>query len=283
METIQILFSVVHGLARIFSFLFFTFWGWGIVSLLLLFLIFKQGISGDGSWRWSVFLFNLSEKISLLFLSLPQVLMGFLFLFLLAFFEKDILILSENLKLTREKELLTQTLKNLRFEGKLLDLSVETITNGYKLIFFYYTHSPWQNKPILRHKETLFTSEKRIYIDFGICNFEYSAISEGIAYNLAFPARLYTETIPPERGYSLFSGEKGLIWNFDIPEEELVGIESRDFQVIGKRIVEAITNNTTAKKLGIRTFYGQAIAIDLVPGRTYQFVSTGSGGVKLLP
>ncbi|NPV37794.1 MAG: hypothetical protein HPY78_00790 [Brevinematales bacterium] len=283
METFQLLFPLVHGLAKIFSFLFFTPWGWAILGFLFLLLLFKQGISGDGSWRWSVFLFNLSEKTTLFFLSLPQFLMGFLFLFLLAFFEKDIHILSENLRLNREKELLTQTLKNLHFEGKLLDISVETTTNGYTLTLFYYTHSPWQNKPLLRHRETFFTPEKRIYVDFGVCNFEYSVVAEGSAYNLAFPARIYTETIPPEKGYSLFSGEKGLLWGFDIPEEDLVGIDGKNFHLMGQRIVEAITNSAAAKKLGIRTFYGQAIAIDLVPGRTYQFVSTGTGGVKLLP
>ncbi|MCX7882091.1 MAG: hypothetical protein N2314_02585 [Brevinematales bacterium] len=283
METIQKLLSLIKGLADVFSFLLFTWWGWGILASLILLLVFKQGISGDGTWRWSVFLLNLSEKCVSLVISLPQIVMGILVIFIIATFGKEIQLFSENLRLIHQKEILNQTLKNLRFEGKILEIKVDHATNGYALTLFYYTHSPWQNTPILRSTQRLFTTEKRVYVDFGVCNFDYALIAEGNTYNLAFPARLYTETISPEKGYTLFSGEKGILWSFDIPDEDLVGIDAKDFRTMGQQIVSAITNATIAKKLGIRTFYGQAIAVDLIAGKTYQFVTTGTGGVKLLP
>jgi len=283
MEWIHVLWTLVKGLSDVLGFLFFRPWGWGILSLLIILVIGKQGISGDGSWRLRVFVLNLSEKIASLLLFMPQIITALLVLFVIAFMRQDIEMMTEAILLEHQKTLLTQTLKNLQFEGKLLDIRAETAGRGYQLTLMYYTHSPWQNTPLLRQTQTLVVEEKRIYVDFGVCNFDYSLIGQGTAYNLAFPFRLYTETIPPEKGYSLFAGEEGLLWSFDIPDDDLVGIDRKDFHRMGSRIVQAITNTSLARQLGIRTFYGQAIAIDIAPGRTYQFITTGTGGVKLLP
>ncbi len=283
METVEILLAGVRILSGVLSFLLLTVWGWIILGVFGIFILVKQGISGDGSWRWHVFVLNLSEKLGGLLVSLPQILIGLVFLFTIAFFDRDIRLLAENLRLSREKTILAQTLKNLRFEGKILEVAVSQHPSGYELTLSYFAHSPWQQKPILKRQERVVVAESRVYVDFGVCNFDYSVVGEGAAYNLAFPYRLYTVSQAPERGYSLFAGERGLLWHFDIPEEELLGIEAKDFSSMGQKIVASITNASLARKMGIRTFYGQALAIDLVPGRRYEFVTTGTGGVKLLP
>lgn len=282
-EGVSLFFTGVKMLAQILGFLFFSPWGWAILGLFVGAILLKQGISGDGKWRWHVFLLNTSELITKLFLFLPQIGMSLLLLFSFAIFEKDIRTFYENLRLAREKELLTLTLKNLHFEGKLLEIRVTQLTNSYQLLLSYFTHSPWQKKPLLRQTQTLLTTDKRVYIDFGVCNFDYSLIGDGRAYNLAFPYRLYTASQAPEKGFSLFSGDNNLLWVFDIPSEELVGMEREDFTAMGRKIVIAITNKDLARKLGIRTFYGEAIAIDLIHGGIYQFFTTGTGGIKLYP
>ncbi|URA10296.1 hypothetical protein [Thermospira aquatica] len=283
MESLEVFLRVGQILSSILSFLLLTPWGWGILGFWGLIVLVKQGISGDGKWRWNVFVLNLSEKMGSLLISLPQIVIALVFLFAIAFFDRDIRLFVENLRLAREKTVLAQTLKNLRFEGKILEITVAQHPSGYELVLSYFTHSPWQQRPLLKHQERIVVGEQRVYVDFGVCNFDYTVVGEGGAYNLAFPYRLYTARQSPERGYSLFSGEKGILWHFAIPEEELLGMEGRDFFSMGQKIVASITNASLAKKLGIRTFYGQALALDLVPGKRYEFVTTGTGGVKLLP
>ena len=283
MTEIASLLQILHFVARILSFFFFSVWGWLILSILLVLFLVKQGIAGDGQWRWHVFLLNLSETLTKLLLWFPQIILSITLLFGIALFEKDIQTLYENLKIARETQTLTQALKNLSFEGKILEISVHTTNSAFLLSMKFFTHSPWDNKPILKTNQNLIVNASRVNIDIGVCNFSYSRIAEGSAYNIAFPYRIYTATQAPQNGFSLFTGEKGILSVFDIPEDDLVGISPHEFLTTVSQIVAAITNTTVAKRLGIRTFYGEAIAIDLKESTTYTFVTTGNGGVLLKP
>ncbi len=90
--------------------------------------------------------------------------------------------MSKSLSLYREIKTLEATLKNLKSDRKLIELTAAPITDtdSPKLSakIKYFSYSPVKDIDIISGESSYVIPGKKLYIDFGIFNFDYSLIEK---------------------------------------------------------------------------------------------------------
>jgi len=288
MESLKILQGLLDGflklagpLFQVARFLFLTVWGWILIGISIFIIIWNNSLNRDGQFSPLRFFGNTIQGLFQFYFSIASVIISLILLIVLSFVYNLVGEVSKGISLYREVKMLEATLKNLKAERKIMELRSEYVLSGevkmIKVMIQYYAYSPIQDKDIPSGCEEHLISGRKIYAGFGVINFDYSLIEKGETKNVAFPDRLYSDSISYERGIRLISGED-VPYTFRLDENDILLLSPDDYKTQIQRIMDAVTNKSEAKRLGVRTFYGEAFAI--VPsGKVYTFYSTGTGGI----
>lgn len=291
MESFLALQNILNGFLKfvgpllwIARFLFLTIWGWILIVLSSLLVMFTNSFSREGRFSPMKFFGNTIQGLVQFYFSIASVIIGLILLLLLSFIYNLANDISKGISLYREIKMLEATLRNLKSERKIMELRAEYVQSGevkmIKVMIQYYAHSPFQNKDVPSGYEEHLISGRKVYIGFGVINFDYSLIEKGEIKNIAFPDRLYSDSISYERGILLLFAKDSIPSTFRLDEKDILLLSIDDYKTQIQRIISAVTNQAEAKRLGVRTFYGEAFAIT-PSNKVYNFYSTGTGGIVM--
>lgn len=209
-------------------------------------------------------------------------------------FKNEIQVIINNDKLIKELKATVKNLSNNFICAKIQVLSVDEVT-GETLFRFSVLDQTANNpeKTPLATKEFLLP-DSDIYMDFYVCNFDYSEIGEGLKNNIAVPYRLYSSTIAPVDGIQLL-GETGIPLFFARDERSLFGIDLETYNTRIQDFSATILDGEKARKSGIlregqtisandssvRSSSGSAVHRPLKKGDKYTVEISNQGGIIL--
>jgi len=290
LKSLQNLQSVVNSLlnfvgpiAAVAQFLFLTIWGWLIIVFFILVMIAGKVRDKSGHFSIGNFISSIPALLFDFYSKLTNIVIGLVVIFFLAFVYITIKDLSAGLSLFRDIKLMEAALKNLKAERKVLELKAEPVISGdqrsISVKITYFAYSPAKDSDIPGGSANYTIQGRKLFVDFGVLNFDYSLVEKGNAKNIAFPDRLFSDTVSHENGVNIFTGKDQFPGTFNVDDKDLFLLNKSDFQEEILKFVAAVTNTASARKLGIRTAYGEALGIIPLFNRTYTFYSTGTGGV----
>jgi hypothetical protein len=277
--------AVVNVLIFIAKFLFLTPWGWILIVIAFISIILVKIRTKKDKITFYSFIGGFTETLFWFYSNIAVVLIGVLLIFSVSLLFKGFDDFSESLKLFREVKMLEAALKNLETDRKIIEAVVEPVVfegqDRMNVTVRYFSYSPVKEDDILTGEKVYTVDGRRLYVDFGVINFKYSLIEEGEAINLAFPNKIYSESVAYEDGKSILGADKTIPLSYKLGDEDIFTISEDEYNAQLAKIFSSATNAAEARKMGIRTTYGQALTITPVAGRTYRFYSTGTGGMVL--
>ncbi len=284
-DILSSIFSLLNVLVITAKFLFLTPVGWVLIILGMIIIIFYKSKNKKGEITVSGLLGGTTETLFRFYSNITTILLGIVLLILITVIFNLMNDVSKSLYLYRDIKTLEATLKNLKTERKLIEVNAIPDNNqaspGLTVKIKYFSYSPVKDADISTGDASYTIPGKKIYVDFGLINFDYSLVEKAAEKNIAFPDKIFTETISPENGLGIFNQPGEVPLTFKLDNQDLFSIEQNDYNREINSIVEAVSNTSKAKKLGIRTSYGEAIGIYPDPKKTYTFYSTAIGGIVL--
>lgn len=277
--------KILNILLVIGKFLFLTPWGWIIIIVAFFAMVVFRVKNGKEEVTFYTLVGGITESVMWLYSNVTNILIGFVVVLALGLISVSFSGVADSLKLFKEVKTLEMALKNLTSERKVLEVQATPVvvggTNRMNVTVTYYAYSPVQERDLETGQKVFVVDGSRLYADFGVINFKYSLIESGDQVNIAFPNRLYSDNTAYADGDSLVVAEDGMPLTFKLDGSEIYLMEQPAYEAQINHILEYATNAQKARLLGIRTIYGQAIAIDPKEGTVYKFYSTGAGGVVM--
>ncbi len=275
--------SILNVVIFVGKFLFLTPWGWIIIAVAFLAMVIFRIRNNKEEITFYSFVGGLTESLFWLYTNATNILIGLFVMFALSMVASSFVGVADSLKLYKEVKTLEMALKNLTSERKVLEIQATPVevsgTNRMNVTVTYFAYSPVRETDVETGQKVYTVDGERLYADFGVINFKYSLVESGERVNIAFPNRLYSDRVAYADGRSLIESEDGMPLSFKLDGDDIYLMEQPVYEQEINRIVEYATNAQKARLMGIRTVYGQAIAVDPREGVVYRFYSTGSGGM----
>lgn len=143
----------------------------------------------------------------------------------------------------------------------------------------YFDDFDTGNKP---QSQNITLKGNDIYFDAIMINFEYSEISESGVKNIAIPYRIFSNEVPQDKAIMLnIRDEEGVPFYFKRKNKQIYGLSPDDFKNSVNNLVQMIKDEESARKMGIRSFYGNAVHQRMYEGSVYQIWIEQSGGIVL--
>lgn len=290
LKALQNLGSVVNSLlnfigpiAAVAQFLFLTFWGWLIIVFFIFIIIAGHARDKSGHFSIAGLLAAIPELLFGFYSNLANIVIGLVMIFFIAFVYSTVKDLSAGLSLYRDVKMMEAALRNLKSERKVMEIKALPVINGDQrsidVKITYFAYSPAKDADVSGGSAEYNIQGRKLFVDFGVLNFDYSLIEKGEIKNIAFPDKLFSDTVSHDGGANIFTGKDQFPATFNIEDKDLFILNKGDFQAEILKFTAAVTNAEAARRLGIRTAYGEAIGIIPSADRIYTFYSTGTGGV----
>ncbi len=179
-------------------------------------------------------------------------------------------------------EQLTTVVKHLDKRYKVASVKIEKIdyvnfTTRMEIEFYGNSLTSEAQK-----KQSILIKGFDIYFDAMVLNFDYSGIAEGNKTNLVLPYRVFSESVPANEGIKLnYYGNDSIPLIYKREASEIYGISQDDYQ---KRISEfsrLIFDKEYARKMGVRSFQGNAVHKRVAEGKIYEIWIEQTGGLVL--
>lgn len=266
------------------GFLFLTIWGWIIIlTLFIAAVIFKARNKRD-EVTFSGILGSFSETLLSLYSNITAIIVGIAVLFFLYTISGMVRDAAKDLALFREIKTMEAALKNLRTDRKLAEITIQQVksdeSNAMNVRIRYFAYSPVKDQDIFTGEAAYTIIGRKLYINFGVLNFDFSMIEKGTAKNIAFPNRIYSDTVSYENGSDILARNNNFPLSFQLDEKDLFVLDENTYKNMMLSIFESVTNSDSARKMGIRSSYGEAFALSPANAeKVYTFVSTPTGGV----
>ncbi len=276
--------SVAKALILIARFLFLTLWGWLIIVAALISIIVAKSRNKNGEITAGGFLGSLAEVFFWFYSHMTSVLIGIILLFSVTFVYNTVKDLSYSLNLFREVKTLEAALKNLKAERKLLEVNASLVTDKdtakINVRMKYFAYSPVKDEDIFTGEAVYSIEGKKLFVDFGTINFDYSLVEKGLAKNITFPNKIYSDSVSYENGMSIFAQSEGMPLSFKLDNQELYLMKQPDYKKEILEILSAFSSPEKARSLGLRAAYGEALSVyPAATARTVSFYSTATGGI----
>lgn len=279
--------GVVDVLIFIAKFLFLTPWGWILIGVALVSMVVVRIRNRKDEVTFYSAIGGITETLFWLYTNMTSILIGVFVVLVLSLLLSGFQEFSDSLRLFKEVKTLSTTLKNLKAERKVLELKVSSArsngTNRMNVNVKYFAYSPVKDADIATGEKVFTVEGEKLYVDFGVINFAYAQIENGEAVNIAFPHRLYSETVAYDSGADIFASAQAMPLSFQLSDEDIYVQSRADYETEMKKIFAAATNATQARRLGVRTAYGQSVAFTPTSDaeKVYRIYTTGTGGVVL--
>ncbi len=282
-ESSDLLGSVLHILVFIAKFLFLTPWGWVLIIIAFGSMLAVRLKNKKDEYSFSSVVGGTTETLMWFFANISNILIGLFLLLLISGVYSVFNETSGALRLFQRVKTLEATLKNLQSKRKLLEIKATPVilngTNRINLSLKYFVWSPERQKDIKSGEKLVAINGEKAFIDFGVLNFAYSLVEKGDKINIAFPYRVYSDSVAAEQGIPILAGKGPVPYSFEIPTNQIFGLTSDNFYREVNTLIKASTNKQQAHLLGIRSHYSEAITITPSRKVSYVFYSTATGGV----
>lgn len=277
--------AVLKVLIAIGKFLFLTPWGWIVLAVAFFAMIVFRVKNGKDEVTFYSLVGGVTESFFWLYTNATNILIGFFIVFAVAMVSVSFSGITDSLKLYKEVQTLQMALKNLNSERKVLEVQATPVTvngtNRMNVTVSYYAYSPVKESDVETGERVYTLDGSRLYVDFGVINFKYSLIESGDKINIAFPDRLFSDSTAYASGQTLIESDNGAPLTFKLDQDDIYLMDQPAFESEINHILDYATNAQKARLMGVRTIYGQAIAVDPREGTVYKFYSTGAGGVVM--
>ncbi|MBR1912975.1 MAG: hypothetical protein IJ828_11555 [Treponema sp.] len=139
------------------------------------------------------------------------------------------------------------------------------------------------------YKEEAATEEitlpgKEFYFDCLVINFDYSQISSGTTDNIAYPYRIWSEQLSPEKAHYLTATFIDGTEQVPIPyllQDDVYGIAPGTYLSRIKELFSIINDKEQSRQFGIRSTNGAAIHITPKDNEIYTIKVENTGGLSL--
>ena len=279
---LSVFLNIILSLA---GFLFLTIWGWIIILILFTAAVLFKARNKRDEITFSGILGSFSETLLSLYSNITAIIVSIAVLFFLYTVAGMVRNAAKDIALFREVKTMEAALKNLRTDRKLAEVGIQQIKSGdsntMNVRIRYFAYSPVKEQDVFIGEAAYSIEGKKLYINFGVLNFDFSMIEKGTAKNIAFPNKIYSDTVSYENGSDILARNNNFPLSFQLDEKDIFVLDEKTYQETMLSILESVTNSDTARKLGIRSSYGEAFALSTATGleKVYTFVSTPTGGV----
>lgn len=280
---LQSVLKVLGGLIVLAKFLFLTIWGWIIILLLFILVIWVKSKNRKDEFSFTNFIAGFSETLFWFYSNLTTILISIAVIITIGLINNTLKDVSKSLTLYREIKTLEAVLKNLKSERKLLEVTAASVKEGdvpkIGVKIKYFAYSPVKDTDIQTGESIYMIEGKKLYVDFGVFNFDYSLVEKGQAKNIAYPDRIYSDTVAFDKGVGIMATADGQPLSFKLDAQNIYSIELKDFQDEIGKILVAASDEAKARRMGIRNSFSEAIGVPVDNGKSYSFYSTAVGGI----
>lgn len=275
--------AILNVLIFIAKFLFLSPWGWILIFIAFVSILIVKVKNKNDRVTFYSFVGGFTETMFSFYSNISIILIGVFLIFTISVLFKSFDDFSSSLRLFKETKILEATLKNLEANRKVMEVSAVPVkadgTTRMNVSIKYFAYSPVKDASIQTGEKVYTIDGNKLYVDFGVINFKYSLIEKGETVNLAFPNKIYSESVSYKNGKSILAVEQSVPLSFKLNDEDIFTISEDDYTSQLAKIFVSVTNKHIANKLGIRTSYGQSISLTPKSGKTYRIYTTGVGGV----
>lgn len=270
----------VYGIVK---FLFFTVFGWIVIGLLFFYIIFVNSKNDKGYFSPGKFLANGIEKSFFLFSNIFQLIVGMILVIALISFIPVINEAKETINLYKDVRMLNAAIKNLKSERKILEATVDLTEDRSELVvnLKYFAYSPVKNSDIMTGEAEYRIPGSKVYLDSIVINFEYSLVESGKAINLSLPYKIFSDKISFNDGISINSMDNDIPLSLKLDKDDIFLLEKEEYNSTIKKLISTLNDKKNALKMGVRTFYSEAIVLYPLKNKKYTIYSTGNGGLVL--
>ncbi len=125
---------------------------------------------------------------------------------------------------------------------------------------------------------------RRVYFEALLIVFDDPLVESGQRRAMAFPTRLYTESIPPSDGYALqVLDDRGVPSLYERSEAPPGGLSLSAYRDVLRRFWELANDPAQASSYGIDVLQGQAVFTEYEVGRFYTIFVEADGGLTIRP
>ncbi|MCX7821148.1 MAG: hypothetical protein N2258_05670 [Brevinematales bacterium] len=268
----------IYGIVR---FLFFNIFGWIVIGLVLFFVVFVNSKSEKGYFSLGKFVANGIEKTFFLFSNIFQLVVGVLLISALISFIPVIKEAKEALTLYKDVKNLNSALKNLKSERKILEAFVDFTEDKDEIVvnLRYFAYSPVKNTDVMTGEAQYKIPGSRVYIDSIVINFDYSLVESGKAINLSLPYKIFSDKVSFNDGISINSIDNDIPLSLKLDRDDIFLLDKDEYDSTIKKLIQALVDKNKALKMGIRTFYSEAVMLYPTKNKKYSVYSTGNGGL----
>ncbi len=271
--------NLIQILIQIIRFVFLTPVGWVFLFIGFLAILIRNIKDHDGKITFGSFLAGISSTLFAFLSQGSNLILSVVILLGLSGLLEFGGQVQRSFELWNQASRLQATVKNLKSERLIVEAEIHRADTQLQATLRFYSWSPVSEKNTLTKEISYTLKGNRIYLDFGVINFSHSLVENGDSVNLAFPNRLYSDTIAPSNGIDLLQSKGRVPPTFKIDKNDLFILSEKEYQQNIQWIFNAATNRTRARKIGIKTTYGQAFALLPNEKNIYRFYATATGGM----
>lgn len=271
--------GLIGILIKIVRFLFLTPFGWILLFTLFLSVLLRKIKDREGKISFASTLAGLSETFVFFLAQGGNLILSVLILLGLSGLLDLGAKLHRSFELWHQTSVLQATLRNIKSERMVAKAEVHQAGAQIQVFLHFFAWQPVSDKQKTTREISYTLKGSRAYLDFGVINFSHTLIEKGKTVNIAFPNRLYSDEISPNKGINLVQTKDGIPPSFELDKNQIYLLSRQEYQNNIRWIFKSATNANLARKIGIRTAYGQGFALLPSEKKSYTFYTTGTGGM----
>lgn len=191
-------------------------------------------------------------------------------------FYKKINVLNTFIENQNKIKNLSSVIKQLSKRYKVAEIEVLEIKDNTTTLRIYF----FNNESKVVKQQIINIDGIDIYFDAIVLNFEYSKIETG-GKNIVLPLCVYSEKVPKSEAVVLNLYSNNIPCLYERKENEIYGMEKKDFDKSIKEIVSFIKDKEKARKAGVRSIYGNGIHRRVLNGTKYIIWIEQTGGLVI--
>ena len=213
--------------------------------------------------------------------NLPILLIVFLLMFFIVGLSKGIKSIDEYVqnrkKIIELKTVFRQLDKNYKVADiAILDYNKKSKETTLEIRFYDASLGTSENK------QTITLKGKDIYFDAMVMNFEYSEIADANKKTLVLPYRIYSADIASGKGVLLNTKDSiGTPLIYKRSKDDVYGISVEKYNEHLAEFVKYMNNEKAARKVGVRSFIGNAVHTRTRKGEFYSIWAEQTGGIVI--
>lgn len=197
---------------------------------------------------------------------------------------RNVTTIINNQKKIQELHITVKNLSNSEGLARITLLKEENPDSQYPIKTYKIEILSDSGEPIPSQTQNVVLKGKEIFIDAININFEYSEIAQGEKFNIAYPYRVYSETMVPSDGFPLecmYKDGSSYPVIYCLENSEIYGLPENVFYNRLMEIFDIIKDQSLSREMGIRSIIGVANHFEMKENEVRDMFIEGTGGVSI--